>query len=159
MPRTSKVRRLPPELREQLHAMLDAGHTLEEITAHLKALGADVSRSGLGRYKQQVDKVAARLRESRAMAEAVMERMGAQAATGKSGAALIEMLTTLTSDYLLRRMDDPDAEIEVKLREEARREAEEAMRKAVEKAAKESPAAASPAEVFARIQAVYRGEA
>ena len=43
--------------------------------------------------------------------------------------------------------------------EEARREAEEAMRKAVEKAAKESPAAASPAEVFARIQAVYRGEA
>ena len=38
MPRTSKVRRLPPELREQLHAMLDAGHTLEEITAHLKAL-------------------------------------------------------------------------------------------------------------------------
>ena len=105
-------------------------------------------------------------------------------ATGKSGAALIEMLTTLTSDYLLRRMDDPDAEIEVdelralartvkeraqaaratqdydlKLREEARREAEEAMRKAVEKAAKESPAAASPAEVFARIQAVYRGEA
>ncbi len=176
MPRTSKVRRLPPELREQLHAMLDAGHTLEEITAHLKALGADVSRSGLGRYKQQVDKVAARLRESRAMA--------AQAATGKSGAALIEMLTTLTSDYLLRRMDDPDAEIEVdelralartvkeraqaaratqdydlKLREEARREAEEAMRKAVEKAAKESPAAASPAEVFARIQAVYRGEA
>lgn len=184
MPRTSKVRRLPPELREQLHAMLDAGHTLEEITAHLKALGADVSRSGLGRYKQQVDKVAARLRESRAMAEAVMERMGAQAATGKSGAALIEMLTTLTSDYLLRRMDDPDAEIEVdelralartvkeraqaaratqdydlKLREEARREAEEAMRKAVEKAAEESPAAAGPAELFARIQAVYRGEA
>ena len=95
MPRTSKVRRLPPELREQLHAMLDASHTLEEITAHLKALGADVSRSGLGRYKQQVDKVAARLRESRAMAEAVMERMGAQAATGKSGAALIEMLTRM----------------------------------------------------------------
>mgnify|MGYP000802489657 CR=1 FL=1 len=88
MPRTSKVRRLPPELREQLHAMLDAGHTLEEITAHLKALGADVSRSGLGRYKQQVDKEAARLRESRAMAEAVMERMGAQAATGKSGATV-----------------------------------------------------------------------
>ena len=45
---------------------------------------------------------------------------------------------------------------DLKLREEARREAEESMRKAVEKAAKESPAAASPAEVFARIQAVYR---
>lgn len=42
-----------------------------------------------------------------------MERMGAQAATGKSGEALIQMLTTLTSDYLLRRLDDPDGEIEV----------------------------------------------
>ena len=39
--------------------------------------------------------------------------MGAQAATGKSGEALIQMLTTLTSDYLLRRLDDPDGEIEV----------------------------------------------
>ena len=84
MGRVSKVRRLPPELREQLHMMLDAGHSLEAIVQHLKSLGADVSRSGLGRYKQQVDKVAQRLRESRNMAEAVMERMGAQAATGKS---------------------------------------------------------------------------
>ena len=42
-----------------------------------------------------------------------MERMGAQAATGKSGEALIQMLTTLTSDYLLRRLDDPEGEIEV----------------------------------------------
>ena len=85
MGRTGKVRRLPPELREQLHAMLDAGHTLDEITAHLKSLGADVSRSGLGRYKQQVDKVAQRLRESRNMADAIMDRMGADAATGKGG--------------------------------------------------------------------------
>ena len=113
MGRGSKVRRIPPELREQLHMMLDAGHSLEAIVQHLKSLGADVSRSGLGRYKQQVDKVAQRLRESRNMAEAVMERMGAQAATGKSGEALIQMLTTLTSDYLLRRLDDPDGEIEV----------------------------------------------
>ncbi len=184
MGRTGKVRRLPPELREQLHAMLDAGHTLDEITAHLKSLGADVSRSGLGRYKQQVDKVAQRLRESRNMAEAVMERMGAQAATGKSGAALIEMLTTLTSDYLLRRLDDPDAEVEVdelralaravkeraqaaratqdyeqKIREEARREAEKKMEKAVDAAAREGGPKATPEEIFRRVQAIYRGEA
>lgn len=152
----SKIRRLPPELREQLHEMLDAGHTLDEITTHLKALGADVSRSGLGRYKQQVDKVAARLRESRNMAEAIMERMGAQAATGKSGDALIQMLTTLTTDYMLRRLDNPDAEVEVdelralartvkeraqaaratqdyvdKVRDEARREAQAQIREKV----------------------------
>lgn len=182
MGRTGKIRRLPPELREQLHAMLDAGHTLDEIATHLKSLGADVSRSGLGRYKQQVDKVAQRLRESRNMAEAVMERMGAQAATGKSGAALIEMLTTLTSDYLLRRLDDQDVEVdelralaravkeraqaaratqdyEQKIREEARREAEESLKKAVDAAAREGGRKATPEEIFRRVQAIYRGEA
>lgn len=185
MGRTGKIRRLPPELREQLHAMLDAGHTLDEICAHLKGLGADVSRSGLGRYKQQVDKVEQRLRESRNMAEAVMERMGAQAATGKSGAALIEMLTTLTSDYLLRRLDDPDAEVEVdelralaravkeraqaaratqdyeqKIREEARREAEKKMEDVVD-AVTGAPggAALTPAEMRERLLAAYRGDA
>ena len=188
MPRQGKVRRLPEVLRAQLHAMLDAGHTLDEISAHLQALGADVSRTGIWRYKQQVDKVAARLRESRAMADAIMERMGAEAATGRSGDALIQMLTTLTSDYMLRRLDDPDAEVEidelrslaravkeraqaaratqdymVKVREDARQEEERRMRAALEKAAQEAgsaeaPQDMSPAAVFERIQAIYRGE-
>ena len=184
MGRTGKIRRLPPELREQLHAMLDAGHTLDEITAHLKSLGADVSRSGLGRYKQQVDKVAQRLRESRNMADAIMDRMGADAATGKGGAALIQMLTTLTTDYMVRRLDEPDAEMEVedlralsraikeraqaaratqdydvKLREAARRKAEEDLKKAVDAAAREGGPKATPEEIFRRVQAIYRGEA
>lgn len=93
--------------------MLDAGHTLDETPPTSKAWGRMSPRSGPWPLQAQVDKVAQRLRESRNMAEAVMERMGAQAATGKSGAALIEMLTTLTSDYLLRRLDDPDTEVEV----------------------------------------------
>lgn len=189
MPRQGKVRRLPEVLRAQLHTMLDAGHTLDEISAHLKALGADVSRTGIWRYKQQVDKVAARLRESRAMADAIMERMGAEAATGRSGDALIQMLTTLTSDYMLRRLDNPDAELEidelrslaravkeraqaaratqdymVKVREDARQEEERRMREALEKAAREAGSEGalqdmSPEAVFQRIQAIYRGEA
>ena len=179
----SKVRRLPPELREQLHTMLDRGVPLSAITEHLKSLGADVSRSGLGRYKQQVDKVAERMRESRQMAEAVMEHLGAQAATGKGGAALVEMLTTLTNDYMLRRLDNPDAELEVdelralaravkeraqaaratqdydqKLREAARREAAEALEKAVDKAAGEGNAITAE-QAYARVRALYRGEA
>ena len=183
MGRVSKIRRLPPVLREQLHMMLDAGHTLEEISEHLRNLGANVSRSSLGRYKQQVDKVAQRLRESRNMAEAVMERMGAQAATGKSGEALIQMLTTLTSDYLLRRLDDPDGEIEVeeiralarvvkeraqaarleqdfeaRIREKARKEAEKKVEEATRKAAAES-AGLTPEEALERMKAIYRGEA
>ena len=184
MTRTSKIRRLPPELREQLHSMLDAGVPLEDITAHLKSMGADVSRSGLGRYKQQVDKVAARLRESRQMAEAIMDRMGADAATGKGGAALIQMLTTLTTDYMVRRIDAPDAEMDVdalralsraikdraqaaratqdydiKLREAARAEAEAKVLKAVDAVTSETGSTLlTPEQMRERLLAAYRGE-
>ncbi len=185
MGRASKVRRLPPELREQLHAMLDQGISLSDITEHLKGLGADVSRSGLGRYKQQVDKVAERMRESRQMAEVLMDRLGADAATGKGGAALVQMLNTLTSDYLLRRVDNMDeGEVEVgelrslartikeaaqaaratqdydqKLREDARREAEAKLREAAKTVA-DAPDAArlTPELMLERILQTYNGE-
>ena len=128
--------------------------------------------------------MAQRLRDSRNMADAIMDRMGAQAATGKGGAALIQMLTTLTTDYMVRRLDEPDAEMEVedlramsraikeraqaaratqdydvKLREAARREAEEDLKKAVDAAAREGGPKATPEESFRRVQAIYRGEA
>ena len=155
MARISKIRTLPAELREQIHRMIDEGVTIDAITAHLRTLGADVSRSGVARYKANVDKVAARMRESRQMADIIMGHMGREAATGKAGAALIEMLTTLTNDYMLRRLDNPDAELEVdelralaravkeraqaaratqdyeeKIREQVRRETEERLREA-----------------------------
>lgn len=184
MARTSKIRRLPPELREQLHSMLDAGVPLEDITAQLRGLGADVSRSGLGRYKQQIDKVSARMRESRQMAEAIMDRMGADAATGKGGAALIQMLTTLTTDYMVRRIDNPDTEMEVddlralsraikeraqaaratqdydiRLREDARAEAEAKVLKAVDAVTAEPGSGLlTPEQMRERLLAAYRGD-
>ena len=104
--------------------------------------------------------------------------------TGSGKSALIQMLTTLTTDYLVRRLDEPDAEMEVedlralsraikeraqaaratqdydvKLREAARREAEEDLKKAVDAAAREGGPKATPEEIFRRVQAIYRGEA
>jgi hypothetical protein len=76
MPRASSVRRLPPELREQIGALLDQGRTLDEITTHLNQLGAEVSRSALGRYKQHLDKVGEKLRRSREVAEALIAKLG-----------------------------------------------------------------------------------
>ncbi len=76
MARASTVRRLPPELREQIGTLLTEGRTLTEITAHLAQLGADVSRSALGRYKQHLDKVGEKLRRSREVAEALIAKLG-----------------------------------------------------------------------------------
>lgn len=162
MPRQSTIRRLTQAQKDAIHRMLDSGATLDEILAELESMGADVSRSSLGRYKQQVDKVAARLRESREMADAIVSRMGPDATEGEQGRFLVQMLTTITGDYLLRQMED-DAEglgsdeiknlaralrdtatasrlsqdYELKIREEARKEAAKAAVAAVESVAKE----------------------
>jgi hypothetical protein len=101
--RVSKIRRLPPELREQLHSMLDAGHTLDEITAHLKKMGADVSRSGLGRYRQGEEKIAASIRESRAAAEAIVSKLGVGTDEGTMGRALTQIVQSLAFRHAERR--------------------------------------------------------
>ena len=108
-PRSSKIRRLPKALKEQLHTMMDAGHTLDEIVVHLNKLGADVSRSGVGRYTQQVEKVAARIRSSREAAEAIVAKLGEGADEGRMGRALTQMVQTLAFDHFSRKADDPDA--------------------------------------------------
>lgn len=185
MTRASSIRRLPPELRDLIHQKLDQGATIAEIRAALADLGAEVSRSGLGRYKQRVDKVAARLRQSREMAETIVQKMGPQATEGKQGRFLVQMLTSITGDYMLRRINDDSGEdvgaeeiqrlaralkdtaaagrysqdFELKIREEARREAEAGLKKAVDTAARESGEKATPEEIFRRVQAIYRGEA
>ena len=113
MSRPGKVRRLPKELKEQLNSMLESGRTLDEITAHLKKLGADVSRSGLGRYAQGYEKIMENLRRSREAAEAVVGRLGQGADEGTIGRALTQMVQTLAFDYISRRADDPEAEMEI----------------------------------------------
>lgn len=185
MARTGKIRRLPPELRDILHRKLDEGCTLDEITAHLHALGADISRSGLGRYKQNFDKVASRLRDSREMAEAMIQKIGPEATEGRQGRLLVQMLTTLTGDYMFRRLqegDDIDADemkslaralkdtthaarlsqdFELKIREEIRKETEARLNEAMSKVAAETKntSLSSPAELFEKVRAIYRGEA
>ncbi len=109
MARPSKIRRLPKELQERLQAMLAAGHTLDEITAHLKSLGADVSRSGIGRYALQQEKILENVRRSREAAEAIVGRFGEGADEGRLGRALTQMVQSLAFDYIQRRVDDPDA--------------------------------------------------
>lgn len=184
MARTGKIRRLPPELRDILHRKLDEGCTLDEITAHLKTLGADISRSGLGRYKQNFDKVASRLRDSREMAEAMIQKIGPEASEGRQGRLLVQMLNTLTSDYMFRRLqegNDIDADemkslaralkdtthaarlsqdFELKIREEIRKEAETKLHAAAQQTAQDVETEhLSPLQALERMQAVYRGEA
>lgn len=97
----SKVLRLPPELREQIGALVAQGRTLDEITAHLRTLGADVSRSALGRYKQSLDKVGEKLRRSREVAEALVQKLGS-APESKATRLNVELMHGALLDLLLK---------------------------------------------------------
>lgn len=185
MPRRSSVRALPPEILEEVNSLLTSGRaTLDEIVAHLRSLGVEsVSRSALGRHKRQLDQVLERLRESREMADAIVSRLGPDAVEGKQGRALVQLVTALTGDYMMRRLDDPEAEVEakelmalaravkdasqaartsqdfeLKIREEARREAEKKLDDATARAAAES-VGLTPEQALERVRAIYRGEA
>lgn len=109
MPRKSTVRRLPPELREQIGALLEQGRTLSEITAHLNQLGAEVSRSALGRYKQHLDKVGEKLRRSREVAEALVAKLG-NAPESKALRLNVEMMQGAILDLLIKLNEEGEGD-------------------------------------------------
>ena len=78
MGRKSTLRRLPPEIRAEINRILSEGRlTLDELLEHLRSIGVEgVSRSALGRQKQKIDKIAAKLRQSREMTEALVREIG-----------------------------------------------------------------------------------
>ena len=52
MPPLSKMKRLPPEVREEVHRLFADGVTIEQVTAHLRELGHQVTLGGVGRYRR-----------------------------------------------------------------------------------------------------------
>jgi hypothetical protein len=92
MARPSKVDRLPTEIREAIGRLRETGHTIDEILVHLRTLGVDdVSRSGLGRHVQDLDAIGERIRRSRAVATAMVERYGEEK-EGKLARLNIELM-------------------------------------------------------------------
>lgn len=116
MPRKSSVRQLPPAIRAQIDQLLSSGrHSLDDILAHLRKLGADApSRSALGRYAQDFEKVAARLRQSREMTRALVQELGPDSVEGGQGRLLIESMRTLVFEVMNARLAAEDGKSDVR---------------------------------------------
>lgn len=76
MPPVSTIKRLPPDLRAAIEEQLSQGRTLTEVTAAVRSMGAEVSRSAIGRHKQQLDKILERSRRTRDIAEVLARSAG-----------------------------------------------------------------------------------
>ena len=106
----STVKRLPPEIRDEVHRLLESGRTLDAIVAHLRGMGVEaVSRSALGRYKKSFDQIMEKVRRSREIADALVRNFG-QEDEHKSARANIEMMHAIVSDMLMQIGDPDDAQ-------------------------------------------------
>lgn len=152
MPARSSIKRLPQPLRQELDKLLASGrHTLDEICQHLRALGGEVSRSAVGRYSQEFEEAAAKIRESREIAAAFARELG-DVPDGDMGRVLVELVHSLTYKVVMARAGDEgdidpleiqrlakaikdlsssskiSADMELKIKEAAKQEAQEEMR-------------------------------
>lgn len=111
--RTSKIHRAPYRARvEQL--LREDKWTLDEIVAKVKAEFPDAeppSRMGVNRYDKSFSELTGRMREMRAMADAVVGELG-EGIGEKSGALLAETITTLTAHVALQAHGNPAISIE-----------------------------------------------
>lgn len=105
MPRKSSIKTLPPEIRGELDRILaDGRFTLDEIVAHLRQLGASVSRDAVWRYGKEYERVRQKLTESREIASAFARELG-ELPQGDMGRVLIELLHTVTFKVLMAQAD------------------------------------------------------
>lgn len=112
--RLSKVDLLPDSIREQLHQMLrEKRYTQEEIREAINALidehnlpeEMQLSRTGLNRYASRMEKVGAKIRASREMAEVWAAKLGS-APTSDVGKLLMEFVKTLAFETSMSMAED-----------------------------------------------------
>jgi len=109
MGRRSNVSLLPEPIREVAERLLREGRTVDEITDTLKTLGAEVSRSGVGRWKVGAEKALKRFRDVQALG-ATWAKSLKDDPEGKVGRLLIEIGKANVLDNMLQAADGEDGQ-------------------------------------------------
>ncbi|HEY9081331.1 phage protein Gp27 family protein [Magnetovibrio sp.] len=99
---------LEEEDRKALDQLIMSGKwTIDELLEWLGEKGYDtIRRSSLGRHKQNIEKLGAKLRESRVVTEALVKELGPDVAEGKHGRLLVEVLRNIAFDLMVNDGDD-----------------------------------------------------
>jgi len=95
--------------RQALDQLIVGGKlTLMALLEWLGERGYDISRSALHRHVSKVERMGAKLRQSRAMTEALVKELGPDATEGKQGRLLVEVLRTLVFNHLSAQIGGDD---------------------------------------------------
>lgn len=157
MPCKSTVRTLPPQIKEEVDRLLkDGRHTLDQITLHLRRMDVGVSRSALGRYAQNYAEEMAALREVQEVSRAFAQELGD--VNNDASRYLVQMVQAVATRIVRPQlkgegpsMDSQDlmflaraikdlvgstkisADLEMKIREDAKRQERERLAAELEK--------------------------
>ena len=116
MGRKSTVAALPKELVEACNGLIRDGHTIDDILAALRALGADVSRSAVGRYVKSARESMEKYRQAQEVAKVWVDKLEAEP-SGDVARLLPEMLRTVAFQTLstMGEADKPAKAMDVML--------------------------------------------
>jgi hypothetical protein len=103
----------PADLAEFQRLLANGRLTIDGLTQWLDGQGYEISRSSVGRYVQGFEQVAAKLRQSRQMAEALVAELSDAATQGKQGRMLVELGRSIVFDLMMKIQSD-GAEIDTK---------------------------------------------
>lgn len=109
MTRPSKIDRLSEEIREEIGRLRRAGRTIDEILAHLRGLLPDdqqPSRTAMGRHVQRLERLGERIRRSRDVANALVDRFGEGGET-KSLRLNVELMHDVIQELVSGEDGDP----------------------------------------------------
>ncbi|QPT08596.1 phage protein Gp27 family protein [Sphingomonas paucimobilis] len=105
--RPSSIDRLPAEVRDLIASLRRDGSTIDEIMAKLGELRVDVSRSALGRHVKSLSVIAARMRESRAIGEALVAQFGEEP-DNRLARANLELMHSVVMQTITAAEIDPE---------------------------------------------------
>lgn len=76
MGRKSSILRHSVDVRDEINERMDSGETLDELVVWLRSIGiTNISRSALHRWSKQLDRIMAKARRARVVAEVVTRRL------------------------------------------------------------------------------------
>lgn len=103
----SSIDKLPEELRSLIGDLRQQGVSIDDILEKLRELGADVSRSALGRHVKGLAEVGEQLRRSREIATALVSRFG-EDADNRVGRLNIELMHGLVMQAITASVEGED---------------------------------------------------
>jgi hypothetical protein len=96
----SSIARLPPSIKDAVDAAVREGRaSTDDIVALIKNLGGEASRSAVGRYRFNQDRIFAAQRQASELSKIWVERFGREP-DGDVGRLISEMLKTVVFEHL-----------------------------------------------------------